>query len=117
MGYPNDGWGCEGYPDINVTFDEPINWIAADFPGYTTVELYDNDELTYTSSIWGFGGPGRFSGLVSDVAFDRVRFFEDGAHADFLDDLHFGPPIAVPAPSALCPLAFVICVFSRRRRR
>jgi len=110
--FPNDGWGVRGEPDINVTFDEPINWIAADLPGQTEIELYADDQLIYASTPLGLGGPGNFGGLISDQPFDRARFFSPGSHAEFLDDLFFGPPIPTPGALAVLGVAFM----SHRRR-
>jgi len=115
-GYPNDGWGVEGYPYINLAFDQPMQWIAADLPGVTMIELYSNDQLIYTSTRLGGGGPGNFGGLISDQPFDRVRFFDPFTDVDFLDDIFFGPPIAVPAPGALAVLGGLALVIGRRRR-
>lgn len=115
IAFPNDGWGVRGEPDINVTFDEPINWIAADFPGQTTIAVYSNDLLLYTTSLVGGGGPGHFGGLISDIAFDRLRFFEEDNFVDALDNIYFGLPI--PAPGTLVMLLFAGGAFVRRRRR
>jgi len=114
IAFPNDGWGLRGEPDINMTFDQPMQWIAADFPGGTIIQLFDDDELIYESSILGSGGTGFFGGLVSDEPFNRARFFQSDTPAEFIDDLHFGPPI--PAPGALAPFAALLLVRRARRR-
>ena len=31
--FPNDGWGVRVEPDVTVTFDAPVQWVAADFSG------------------------------------------------------------------------------------
>jgi len=83
--------------------------IAADFPGLLLIDLYCEDELFYTSNVFGVGGVGNFGGLVS---FDRA-VLSDPPGQVFLDDLHFGPPI--PAPSALCIVGAALLA-SRRWR-
>jgi len=116
IAFPNDGWGLRGEPDINMTFDQPMQWIAADFPGDTVIELFSNDALIYKSSLLGSGGTGFFGGLVSDQPFDRARFSTPLAHMESIDDLHFGPPIPVPgAVGALAPFALLLAGGSRRR--
>lgn len=116
LGFPNDGWGVRGEPDINVSFDVPMRWIGADFPGDTIIQLFDDNQLIYTSNILGSGGAGFFGGLISDQPFDRARFFREDTNAEFLDDLHFGPPIAVPAPGSIAVIGCVLCMARRRRR-
>jgi len=111
--YPNDGWGAIGYPDINITFDQPMQWIAADFPGAKKIQLFDENTLIYESSILGGVGNPHFGGIVSDESFDRVRFFLEDTTVQAIDDLFFGPPI--PAPASLAPLAVLLCARSRRR--
>jgi len=111
--YPNDGWGARGEPDITVTFDEPINWVAADMPGSLNIELYKDDQLIYSSSNLSHGGTGNFGGLISDQPFDQARLFRDNVFLVAMDDLHFGPPI--PTPGVGAPL--VLTLFARRRRR
>jgi len=110
--FPNDLWGARGEPEINITFDAPIHWIAADLPGNMVIELYSNDVLFYTSGIHGGGGGGNFGGLISDLPFDSVRIYDDLDSIVAIDDLFFGPPI--PAPATLAPLALL---FLPRRRR
>lgn len=114
--YPNDGWGCEGYPDINVTFDEPINWIGVDMPGGTTIQLYINDQFIHQTIHLGGSGTGFFGGIISDEPFNRVRFSTEGAHAEFLDDIYFGPVIAIPTPASILALGIALLLRQRRRR-
>jgi len=117
IGFPNDSWGARGEPDINVIFDEPMQWIAADVRGNMTIELYNNDVLIYTTGIMGGGGGGNFGGLISDTPFDSVRIFDPLDSLVFIDDLHFGPPI--PAPASLLPLSLtaIASLTTRRQRR
>jgi len=116
LGFPNDSWGARGEPDINITFDEPMQWVATDVRGTLQIELYSNDTLFHTSQIFFPDGPaGGFGGLVSDVPFDFVRIFDPLDSLVFIDDLHFGPPI--PAPASLAPFALLLCARSRRNRR
>lgn len=116
--FPNDGWGTRGEPEINMTFDAPINWSAADFPGVNhVIELYYDDVLIYTSGEFGTGGPGQFGGLISDDPFDSARIFNNFSVINFVDDLHFGPPINVPGPGALALVLYAPLQKRQRRRR
>jgi hypothetical protein len=108
----NDGAGLDGNQLIDLVFDVPRSSIAADFPGFLTIELCYQDELFYTSNEFGVGGVGNFGGLVSTEPFDRAVLIDPPGQV-FLDDLHFGPPI--PAPSALCIVSAVLLVARRRR--
>jgi len=113
----NDGWGFRGWNGAWIHFDQPMNWIAAEFPGNLGYELYSGDDLIYTSFLFGVGGTGNFGGLVSEKAFDRVFLWEppSGPFQEFIiyvDDLHFG---ALPAPGALS--VFALALFAGRRRR
>jgi hypothetical protein len=117
-GFINDGWGMRGFMGAWVHFDQPMNWIAADFPGNLGYELYSGDDLIYTSFEFGVGGTGNFGGLVSSKPFDSVFIWQqpgtDGIFIPYVDDLHFGA--LVPAPGALSVVALAI-LFTRRRRR
>jgi len=115
--FVNDGWGFRGWNGAWIHFDEPMNWIAADFPGNLGYELYSGDDLIYTSFELGMGGLGQFGGLISDKPFDRVFLWKmpSGPFQEFIvfvDDLHFG---ALPAPGALS--VFALALFAGRRRR
>ena len=112
--FPNDGAGLDGNELVDLVFDAPMYWIAADFPGNLTIDLYYEDELFYTSNEFGVGGVGNFGGLVSAEPFDRA-VLRDPPGQVFLDDLHFGPPI--PAPSALCIVCAALLAARRRRSR
>ncbi len=111
--FPNDLAGLDGNARINLLFLTPQNWIAADYPGALRFELFYQDELIYTSSDFGFSGPGHFAGLVSSQPFDRavlIDWFDEIQVG--LDDLHFG----APAPGTLALLAlFGLCPHRRRR--
>ena len=109
-----DGAGLVGGEQIDIIFDQPIYWIAADFPGYLGFDLYFEGEFIHRSSEFGIGGYGNFGGLVSTVPFDRAVLWEYGTFPNvFVDDLHFGPPI--PAPSALCIVSAALLTARRRR--
>jgi len=112
--YPNDSWGLQGFDDIIVTFDEPINWVGVDFPGGIVIELQDELGTTlYESTLFGVGGTGFFGGIFANFSFHRIRLTEPIFNSAVIDDLHFGPPI--PAPGALA-LLVIAGVTSRRRR-
>ena len=91
--YENDGSGVAGQGYITIIFHEPMNWIAANFPGSLVFELYYGGALVYTSESFGSGGPGWFGGIVSTLPFDQVRCMRLPAFqpAVFIDDLYFGP--------------------------
>jgi len=110
--FPNDGAGLDGNEIVDLVFDAPMYWIAADFPGGLTIDLHYHGESFYQSSYFGPGGVGNFGGLVSTEPFDRAVIWDYDEQVN-LDDLHFGPPI--PAPSAL-PLVGAALLTARRRR-
>jgi len=111
--FPEDGAGLDGNELIDLVFDGPMYWIAADFPGYLTIHLYYEGQLFYISNEFGVGGVGNFGGLFSTEPFDRAGIWDYDENV-VLDDLHFGPPI--PAPSAM-PLISAALLAARRRRR
>jgi hypothetical protein len=113
--YPRDGAGLEGEPSTHLTFDAPMTYIAADFPGHIIIDLSFEGIPIYTSTRLGSSGHGFFGGLVSSMPFDEVMIRDRPGSGIFLDDLHFGPPI--PAPSALSLLVPAGVLLSRRRRR
>jgi len=109
--FPNDGWGLQGFDEINVELDQPINYIAMESPGKFAFELYVNDELIHTTQEFGFGstGPAIFGGLKSDRPFDRLRIIDPNDPAVSLDDLFFGPPIPAPGVLGLFALMGGVC--------
>jgi hypothetical protein len=96
--FPNDGAGLDGNELVDLVFDAPMYWIAADFPGMLTIDLYYDGEFFYRSSFFGGSGVGWFGGLISTAPFDRAVIWDYDDNVA-MDDLHFGPPI--PAPSAV----------------
>jgi hypothetical protein len=110
--FVNDGAGLDGNEVIDLVFDAPMYSIAADFPGFMIIDLYYDDELFYSSDVFGVGGVGNFGGLVSSEPFDRAVLTDPPGQV-FLDDLHFGPPI--PAPSAFCIISAALLAPRRRR--
>jgi Tol biopolymer transport system component len=111
--YLNDHFGLNGALDTTwIEFSQPMNWIAADFPGSLQFQLYSRGNLVYVSSNLGGSGKGRFGGLVSDVPFDQV-FIVDPSGGLFIDDLFFGS--AVPVPSGI--LLFVTAAVVSKRLR
>jgi hypothetical protein len=111
--FPEDGAGLDGNELIDLVFDAPMYWIAADFPGLLLIDLYYEDELFYSSNVFGVGGVGNFGGLVSTDPFGRAVIWDYDDNV-VLDDLYFGPPI--PAPSALCIISAALLTARRRRR-
>ena len=107
--FPNDEWGLDGNGDIAVAFDTPQLWIGVDFPGFLDIELYYQGKLIHTG-VFGFGGIGNFSGLLSTQPFDAAVLAEVGGSEAEIDDLHFG----VPAPGTL-PLLALGALWTRRR--
>jgi hypothetical protein len=114
-GFLNDGAGLDGNELVDLVFDAPMYWIAADFPSYLGFDLYFEGEFFYKSSEFGIGGYGNFGGLVTTEPFDRAVLWKYGTFPNvFVDDLHFGPPIAAPSAMALIGGALLA---ARRRRR
>jgi hypothetical protein len=112
--FPNDGAGLDGNELVDLVFDAPMYWIAADFPGLLLIDLYYEGELFYSSNVFGVGGVGNFGGLVSTEPFDRAVIWDYDDNVA-MDDLHFGPPI--PAPSALCIVSAALLTARQRRRQ
>ncbi len=99
--YLNDGSGLRGSGIITLAFDLPQAYIAVDFPGFLTIDLYSRGELIYASRMFGVGGAGNFGGLLSSQLFDAAVLSDPADGFVFIDDLHFG----VPAPGTLTLLA------------
>jgi MYXO-CTERM domain-containing protein len=113
VGFPEDGAGLDGNSEIRVSFDNPLEFVAVDFPGFLLFELFSEGELIYESGFFGEGTAGQFVGLQSDIPFNEVRITDPPTEV-FIDDLHFGPPI--PAPGALALFALGLIGSTRRRR-
>jgi hypothetical protein len=113
-GFLNDGAGLDGNEYVDLVFDAPMYWIAADFPGGLTIDLHYEGEFFYQSSYFGPGGLGNFGGLVSTEPFDRAVIWDFDEQVN-LDDLHFGPPI--PAPSAMALIGAALLGIRCRRRQ
>jgi hypothetical protein len=111
--FPNDGAGLDGNELVDLVFDAPMYWIAADFPGTLTIDLYYEGEFFYQSNYFGGSGIGWFGGLVSTEPFDRAVIWDFDEQVN-LDDLHFGPPIAAPSVLSIVGAGFLT---ARRRRR
>ena len=85
-----------------------------EFPGNVRFQLFSNEELIYTSSVFGLEPTGNFAGLLSTETFDAAVILDPFDEFVFIDDLHFG----VPAPGTLWLLAFLgLSSASGRRRR
>ncbi|MFO0830119.1 MAG: hypothetical protein U0572_18400 [Phycisphaerales bacterium] len=119
--YPQDGAGLYGVCLVETTFTEPQQAIAWHFPGIIFAQVYWGATLLYESPLLGNPGVNWFAGLLSDVAFDRVRIHglppnQYGQCDDVvLDNLYFS---AVPAPPVLAFLGLAgVLAHSRRRSR
>ena len=111
----DDGAGLEGNNIFHVSFTTPINWIAADYPGKLKIKLYNQGNLIYTSSDFGFGGVGFFAGLVTTAPFDAAVINDPERDDVLIDNLFFGPPIPSPGPLALLGIAALLPNWRRRR--
>lgn len=113
----DDNWGLTmigvDMPGNDLYFDQPINWIATDYRGAVRYVLYSGDTQLFEFQR---PAPDKFSGVTSDVGFDRVRIFDPTDPFTIIDDLHFGPPIAVPAPASFIAIALPLFLMRRRRR-
>jgi MYXO-CTERM domain-containing protein len=112
--FPEDGAGLDGNTEVHVVFDEPLTYLAVDYPGYVRFALFDDGELIYENNWFGHGQIGQFAGVVSSGPFNEMRLTDPIAYEVFIDDLHFGPPI--PAPGALALFALTLIGSTRRRR-
>src|SRR6056297_2740769 len=95
--FPRDKWGLQIGPFASFaefTTVEPIQSLAFFHPGFFDVTLWLGDELIVFEENSVF--PLSFSGLVSDIPFDRVRI-SDGADTASIDDILVGA--AVPSPA------------------
>ena len=82
-----------GVGDIEVEFDLPRSWIAVDYQGLMTLELYADDEMIFTSGFqFWHSDYGLFAGVVSSMPFDQVRLFDFVDGSAYIDKLHFGGP-------------------------
>jgi hypothetical protein len=113
--YPEDGAGLDGNAEVRITFDEPISYIAADYPGILFFRLYSGGELSYSSDWLGGSGPGHFGGFVSDHGFDEIRIIDPVGGNVNIDNIYFGPPI--PGPGVVIVLAAGALTCARGRRR
>lgn len=110
-----DGAGLDGNLSISLSFTQPMNYLAMDYPGGMRIKLFSDGSLFYTSPIIPPGfGVGNFAGIVSTQSFDTVLLYDSLPGSDvYLDNLHFGAPIPAPPTAALLSLSLMT---SRRRR-
>ena len=113
LAFPTDWWGVSSTfgPGINLAFDTPQRWIAADFPGDIAFRLFSDEVFVEEVRVWG-GGAGNFGGIISDVSFDRVEIIDFVDGIVLVDNIYFG----VPAPGAIGLLTLTLLVGPRRRR-
>ncbi len=115
-----DGFGIKGHffngGTITVEFDSPQMWVAANALGTLRISLYLQDAFLASKSTVIPGVGNKFSGVVSDVMFDKI-IFEDVPQGGLpvIDDLHFGGPI--PAPGVLAVFFGKVGLRTGRRRR
>ncbi len=111
--FPNDGWGLTNNTyaaAITTEYDFDLTGIAVEYPGAMQIELYHDNELLYTSLVYGAG----FLGLISDIGFDKAVILDPTGGSVSVDDLHFGGVV----PSAgTCTLLLLMGIFERRRRQ
>lgn len=82
--FPQDGVGLDGNGPIHLVFSDPQRWIAADFPGALSFQLFSQGALLYESTEVCCG-KGNFLGVLSTTPFDAVT-----VQPSYIDDLHFG---------------------------
>ena len=111
--FPSDWWGVSSTfgPGINLAFDTPQRWIAADYPGAVAFRLFMDDVFLDEVQFFG-GGTGFFGGLVFDHEFNRVEMVDVTDGIVSVDNLYFG----VPAPGAIGLLTLTLLVGPPRRR-
>ncbi len=111
-GFAEDGWGLNPQGSLEFTFSTPMYAVGGHVPGAPVMQLLMGSTVVGLTPPALGSGP-KFTGLVSDVPFDRVRFIPPGSGGNaFLDNLYFS---TVPAPGCAGVLLFV--AVKRRRRR
>ncbi len=112
-----DGWGLSVRFGNTLFFDNPIHSFGADYVGRYQLELFLGDQHLYTSDHFFEPGTGAdFGGIIADEPFDRVIVYDPFDDLSVFDNFFFGPPIAVPAPSAFAAMALLPLTGRRRRR-
>jgi hypothetical protein len=110
--YAEDDWGLNPQGTLEFTFSTPMYAVGGHVPGSPLIQLLmGNTVVGLTPPAFGTGP--KFTGLTSDVPFDRVRFIpaiQNGIAQ--LDNLYFS---TVPAPGCAGVILFV--AVKRRRRR
>lgn len=109
--FAEDDWGLNPQGTLEFTFSTPMHAVGGHIPGNSRIQLlWGSQVVGLTPTIWG-SGP-KFTGVTSDLPFDRVRFISavQGGSA-FLDNLYFS---TVPAPG--CGGIFLLSIVVRRRR-
>ena len=114
-GFLNDEWGARSAfdPGLNIAFDEPKHWLAADYLGAAAFRLFRDEVFIEQVEFYSDYDPFDFGGIISDAPFDRVEIVDVTDGAVYIDDVHFGAP--VPGPGGMGLLA-LLCVRQRRRR-
>lgn len=98
---------------ITVEFAKPIDAVAFEFPNYAYLMLYAGDQQVGTQPFYYTPEIGVFGGIVSEVAFSRVRVFNFVTYRSLIDGVSW-PVIASPAGVTLLGGALAAVYFRRR---
>jgi hypothetical protein len=91
-----DGFGVNGNGTIELAFTGAMNSIGVEFPGAVQFDLYLGGDLVGTSSEFAGVGTGFFGGVTSSK-FDRVIISDFVDDQVYIDNLHFGQVVPIPA--------------------
>ncbi len=112
-GFPEDDWGINPQSYLEVKFLWPMHSVGAHVPGSPRIQLFAGDQLLYQTNYATGLGP-KFTGVTSDIAFDRVRFLSAVTGGpSFTDNLYFS---TVPGPAPMFALLVASLLPQRRRR-
>ena len=114
--FPIDGVGLNGVHVVDMHFLAPTFAFAYHHPGKHALYLYAGDTLVYSSPAMGGSGVQFFDGVVSTIAFDRVKLipWSNPDAVVYIDNLYFSN---VPAPAGVLILILGRLAMIGRRRR